>query len=210
MKHVLARLVTGWVVVVVGMGAQDTGQRQESPATPVDPYTATPRLLVLTDIANEPDDQMSMVRLLVYANQLDIAGLVATTSTWMKNAVRPDVIRAAGRRLRAGAAESGRADPGLPAGVAVACPRQHGAADLRHGRGRPGQDIAGLGPDRPRGRSAGSRPLWITIWGAPTLWRRRSSDVARNARHGGPRPVRLEAAGLLHLRPGRCRSVDTA
>jgi hypothetical protein len=47
---------------------------------------------VLTDIANEPDDQMSMVRLLVYSNQLDIEGLVATTSTWMKRTVRPDVI----------------------------------------------------------------------------------------------------------------------
>ena len=46
----------------------------------------------MTDIANEPDDQMSMVRLLVYSNQLDIEGLIATTSTWMKNKVRPDVI----------------------------------------------------------------------------------------------------------------------
>ena len=52
-----------------------------------------PRLLVMTDIANEPDDQMSMVRLLVYSNQFDVEGLVATTSTWMRNRVRPDVIR---------------------------------------------------------------------------------------------------------------------
>ena len=36
---------------------------------------------------------MSMVRLLVYSNQFDIEGLVATTSTWMRNRVRPDVIR---------------------------------------------------------------------------------------------------------------------
>ena len=46
----------------------------------------------MTDIANEPDDQMSMVRFLVYANHFDVEGLVATTSTWMKNRVRPDVI----------------------------------------------------------------------------------------------------------------------
>jgi hypothetical protein len=50
-------------------------------------------VIVMTDIANEPDDQMSMVRLLVYANQFDIEGLVATTSTWMRARVRPDVIR---------------------------------------------------------------------------------------------------------------------
>ena len=47
----------------------------------------------MTDIANEPDDQMSMVRFLVYSNQFDVEGLIATTSTWMRNQVRPDVIQ---------------------------------------------------------------------------------------------------------------------
>lgn len=42
--------------------------------------SAKPRVLVLTDIENEPDDAMSMVRFLVYANQFDVEGLVATTS----------------------------------------------------------------------------------------------------------------------------------
>ena len=61
-------------------------------AARVDPYSPKPRIIVLTDIANEPDDQMSMVRFLVYSNQFDVEGLVATTSTWMRNRVRPDVI----------------------------------------------------------------------------------------------------------------------
>ena len=61
-------------------------------AARIDPYVAKQRVIVMTDIANEPDDQMSMVRFLVYANQFDVEGLVATTSTWMKNKVRPDVI----------------------------------------------------------------------------------------------------------------------
>jgi hypothetical protein len=65
----------------------------DSLAARIDPYAARPRLVVLTDIANEPDDQMSLVRLLVYSNRVDIEGLVATTSTWMRRAVRPDVIR---------------------------------------------------------------------------------------------------------------------
>lgn len=38
------------------------------------------RVLVLTDIENEPDDAMSMVRFLTYCNQWDVEGLVATTS----------------------------------------------------------------------------------------------------------------------------------
>ena len=58
----------------------------------VDPFVARQRIVVMTDIANEPDDQMSLVRLLVYANQFDVEGLVATTSTWLKTGPLPDVI----------------------------------------------------------------------------------------------------------------------
>ena len=43
------------------------------------------RVLVLTDIENEPDDAMSMVRFLTYANQWDVEGLLATTSTHLRN-----------------------------------------------------------------------------------------------------------------------------
>jgi len=58
----------------------------------IDEFSGKPRLLVLTDIGNEPDDQMSMVRLMLYSNELDIEGLVATTSTWQRERVRPDMI----------------------------------------------------------------------------------------------------------------------
>jgi hypothetical protein len=58
----------------------------------VDPWVAKPRVIVMTDIANEPDDQMSMVRFLVYGNKFDVEGLIATTSTWMRARVRPDVL----------------------------------------------------------------------------------------------------------------------
>ena len=37
------------------------------------------RLLVLTDIGGDPDDQQSMVRLLLYANEFDCEGLIATS-----------------------------------------------------------------------------------------------------------------------------------
>ncbi|MBL7856382.1 MAG: DUF1593 domain-containing protein [Cyclobacteriaceae bacterium] len=50
------------------------------------------RILVLTDIENEPDDTQSMVRLLLYANEIDITGIVATTSCWMPTAVHPQSI----------------------------------------------------------------------------------------------------------------------
>ncbi len=40
------------------------------------------RLVVLTDITNEPDDQESMVRLLVYSNEYDIEGIIGTGSKY--------------------------------------------------------------------------------------------------------------------------------
>jgi len=39
-----------------------------------------PRLCVLTDIGGDPDDQQSMVRLMVYANEFEIEGLIASAA----------------------------------------------------------------------------------------------------------------------------------
>jgi hypothetical protein len=38
------------------------------------------RLIILTDMENEEDDSQTMVRLLMYANEIDIEGLIAVTS----------------------------------------------------------------------------------------------------------------------------------
>lgn len=56
-----------------------------------------PRLFVLTDIGGDPDDQQSLIRLMVYSNEFQIEGLVATASGTpgeLKVATtRPDLIR---------------------------------------------------------------------------------------------------------------------
>ncbi len=49
-------------------------------------FTEKPRVFVLTDIENEPDDAQSLVRFLTYANMWDIEGIVATTSCWQRDA----------------------------------------------------------------------------------------------------------------------------
>src|SRR5262245_1005929 len=59
----------------------------------VDDFIGKPRVIVLSDMGNEPDDQMSFVRLLLYSNELDLEGLIATTSTWQKNKVQPETMR---------------------------------------------------------------------------------------------------------------------
>lgn len=62
---------------------------------PCEPITrlVKPRIFVLTDMSNEPDDQMSLVRLLTYSNELHIAGIAATTSTWLNSTVDLGTIR---------------------------------------------------------------------------------------------------------------------
>lgn len=51
-----------------------------------------PRVFILSDICNEPDDAQSLVRLLVHADQYEIKGLVATTSYWLNYTTAPDEI----------------------------------------------------------------------------------------------------------------------
>lgn len=50
------------------------------------------RLVVLTDIEADPDDAQTLVRLLLYSNQIDIEGLIATTSVHQKSMVAPETI----------------------------------------------------------------------------------------------------------------------
>ena len=51
------------------------------------------RMVVLTDIEADPDDTQSLVRLLLYANSIDIESIVATTSVHQKARVAPESIR---------------------------------------------------------------------------------------------------------------------
>ncbi|MFW6035021.1 MAG: nucleoside hydrolase-like domain-containing protein [Halothermotrichaceae bacterium] len=50
------------------------------------------RLIILTDMENEPDDSQTMVKLLMYSNEIDIEGLIAVTSTWLRKEVYPESI----------------------------------------------------------------------------------------------------------------------
>lgn len=61
--------------------------------------SGNPRLVILTDMGNEPDDSQTMVHLLMYSNEIDIEGLIAVTSRWLnptrkppKNRIYPELI----------------------------------------------------------------------------------------------------------------------
>ncbi|KAF2798172.1 DUF1593-domain-containing protein, partial [Melanomma pulvis-pyrius CBS 109.77] len=51
------------------------------------------RIFILTDIANEPDDTMSLIRLLTHSDLYQVEGLVAITSFWLPNVTYPEHIQ---------------------------------------------------------------------------------------------------------------------
>jgi hypothetical protein len=134
-------------------------------AARVDAYADKPRVVVMTDIANEPDDQMSMVRFLVYSNQLDIEGLIATTSTWMKNKVRPDVIHTLIAAYEQVLPNLLRHQPGFPLAeslraVVVSGQPSYGMAAVGPDKGSAGADLIIRAADK-----IDARPLWVLAWG---------------------------------------------
>jgi len=165
----IALALTSAVGVAV-TGAADFAALQPQPAPPplaarVDPYVSRVRVVVLTDIANEPDDQMSMVRFLVYSNQFDVEGLIATTSTWMRNKVRPDVIHSLIDTYAQVQPNLMKHQAGFPS-----------AASLQSvvASGQPGFGMEAVGPGQmsPGAESiiraadkSDARPLWLTAWG---------------------------------------------
>ena len=48
-----------------------------------------PRLIVLADMGNEPDEKQQMMHLLVCANDLHIEGLIAVTGKYLRKNPRP-------------------------------------------------------------------------------------------------------------------------
>ena len=57
------------------------------------PSAIKPRVFVLADISNEPGDEESLVRFLVYANEFDVEGIVATAFHVVRKTPRVDLIQ---------------------------------------------------------------------------------------------------------------------
>jgi len=172
-RRYLSRFVPVTIALAVATAGGDGSRSvvaQTSPALDrlaarIDPYVAKPRVVVLTDIANEPDDQMSMVRFLVYSNGFDVEGLVAVTSTWMRNRVRPDVINAVIDAYAQVQPNLALHDPRFPGpaalkGMVAAGAAGYGMAALTPGQTSDGASLIIRAADKPD-----DRPLWLTVWG---------------------------------------------
>ncbi|MBB3222646.1 DUF1593 domain-containing protein [Pseudoduganella umbonata] len=157
-KLALAFLLGGATCASAGTAAAEPARHGAS-------QESRQRLFVLTDIEADPDDAQSLVRLLLYANQFDIEGLVATTSVHLKDSVHPESIRTLIQRYGQVQPNLLKHEPGYPAAarllsrVSQALP-VYGMAGVGDGKDSPGSDVlvrAIKADDR--------RPLWITAWG---------------------------------------------
>jgi hypothetical protein len=159
--------------------------RAQLPPTHIDDFTGHPRAIIISDMGNEPDDQMSLVRLLLYSNQIDLEAMIATTSTWQKAASHPETMRAI-------VSTYGQVRPNLLL-HAKAWP----TADDLAARVFAGQSAYGLAATGADKMSPGAeailhaaaknddRPLWICIWGgantlAQALLHARATQPAAN------------------------------
>jgi hypothetical protein len=138
---------------------------QVIPPTHVDDFTGHPRVVIVSDIGNEPDDQMSLTRLLLYSNQMDVEALIASTSTWQKNVVHPETMRRLVEAYGHVRANLMLHASGWPLAEEL---------NNRIYSGQPGYGMAATGPDRmSEGAQAiikaadksDPRPLWISVWG---------------------------------------------
>lgn len=178
MKRLAAVLLAAAMPVATAMAA---------PAGPAEPKS---RVIVLTDVGSDPDDMESMVRFLLYTNELEVEALVPSTSRHLKDSVHPEQIlkridayeqvlpnlRAHAQGWPSAAQLRARVKPGRP---------EYGMAGVGAGKDTEGSRaiIAALDSPDPR-------PLWICVWGgavdlAQALWSLRetrpAADVARLA-----------------------------
>lgn len=136
-------------------------------------YPTKPRVFILTDITNEPDDAQSFCRYLTYSNQFDTEGIVPTTSTWLRDKVAPEALH----DIMDGYAEivdnlNAHAHPENP----------YPAPDRLRSLIKPGSPVYGMeavGDDIPLSEGAellrqrleadDARPLWVVVWGGANV-----------------------------------------
>src|SRR4051812_45857800 len=168
-RTVARKLAVGFVSLLPALGVGPSAQADDRPQE-------RPRVLVLTDIGNEPDDSQSMVRFLLYSNEFDVEGLVATTSKHLKGRVIPRMIAERVDAYGEVRDNLARHAEGYPTGaylrerIKSGCP-EFGMAGVGPGKDSEGAHLISRVVDRP-----GPRPVWVPVWGgantlAQALWK---------------------------------------
>jgi hypothetical protein len=145
------------------------------------------RMIVLSDIEADPDDSQTLVRLLLYSNQIDIEGLIATTSVHQKARVAPETIRKIIDGYNKVQPSLLKHEPGYPTAQSLLSVVKQGL---------PVYGIEGVGKGKDSEGSEwiikvlekdDNRPLWISVWGGPNclaqaLWKIKETKSAADAK----------------------------
>jgi hypothetical protein len=165
MHHAKKIRATHCLLIFVLLACSAHLYAQALPPTHIDDFTGHPRVIIISDIGNEPDDQMSLVRLLLYSNELDIEGLIATTSTWQKTATHPETMRAL-------IAAYGQVRPNLLLHAKGWPEASELAAHVYAGQTAYGMAATGTGKTSDGAQAIihaaerdDPRPVWICLWG---------------------------------------------
>ena len=142
-----------------------------------------PRVFVLTDIENEPDDAMSMVRFLTYANHFDIEGLAATTSVHQQRRVAPERIRRIVQAYGKVRDNLEKHEQGFPTGEALLTLVTEGIPVYGMNGVGEGKDSSASEALIKAADKDDPRPMWVTAWGGPavlaqSLWKVRETRSA--------------------------------
>jgi len=149
------------------------------------------RMIVLTDMEADQDDAQSLVRLMLCANEVDIEGLVVTTSTHMRHELHPETIRRildAYARVQPNLLEHDRRYPAAAKMLGLVATGQPDYGMAAVGTGK---DTAGSNAIIRALESPDPRPLWVTVWGGPNTLAQ--ALLTLKATHSGAETSRLLA-----------------
>ncbi len=153
---------------------------------PLRNQSQNPRVLVLTDIGPkpDPDDAESLVRLLLYSNELDIEGLVASTAAMRWHGVHPDYILRTLEAYEKVHSNLLTHDPSYPMA-------DHLREMVKRGNPKSGLRAVGIDQDSEgsdwliaRVDANDPRPLWVLAWGGTNVLAQALTKVSRDREAG--------------------------
>jgi hypothetical protein len=134
-------------------------------ATAAPAATQKHRVIILTDIGADPDDTMSLVRLLLYSDEIDIKGLIATTSCWKRTSVAPESIEKVIQAYGKVQPNLLKHEAGFPTAEALLKLVKHGVPKYGMSGVGDGEDCSGSDWIIKVLEENDERPLWISVWG---------------------------------------------
>ena len=132
-------------------------------STSTDSYK--PRVINTTDLGADPDDEMSLVRVMATSNEFDIEGLIVVTSLWKTSqsstSTLDKIVNAYGQvvsNLQKHA--SGYPSLAYLQSISKLGQTGFGMAAVGSGKDSPGSELIIAAVDKPD-----PRPVWINLWG---------------------------------------------